>query len=270
MNVMKKIILWILFFISLTTLTLRFGNQVFNTILGTYEKSGIRILSTPTEAKVSLDGKEVGRTPFEDSSLSAREYEIKVDGDGASWQGRVKLKGGTLTVINRELAKSSTTSAGEILSLEKGSGISVLSNPDGSEVEIDGQSVGKSPGHFQVDPGEHIVNLSRDNYLKRSVRALLPDKYQLTLSVDLGLSEADLSTTTTQVTTEISKVVVKNTPTGFLRVRDNPSLVGKEIARVSPGDELTLLDEQASWDKVRLSNEVEGFVSKTYVEKKSQ
>jgi len=118
---------------------------------------------------------------------------------------------------------------------------------------------------------EHTFSINHSNYLKRNIRAYLPAGYNLTLSADLALSEADLTTIITPVTTQTPTVVVKDTVSpnpGFLRVRDKASTAGKEIARVLPGDELVLLEELASWDRVRLANGTEGYVSKTYVEKK--
>ena len=87
--------------------------------------------------------------------------------------------------------------------------------------------------------------------------------------MDLALSEADLTTVAAPVITQTPQVIVKETPTGFLRVRDKASLSGKEIAQVKPGDSLILLEELTGWDRVRLSDGTEGFVSSTYVEKKT-
>lgn len=267
---MKKILLWIFILISILILLIRYSSNAAELFLGIKEKSGISVLSTPNEATVFLDGNEVGKTPFEDRNLEVREYNVKLEKEEASWQGKVKLTAQTLTIVNRDLAKDQASSSGEILTLDKGRGVTVVSNPSGAEVEIDGKVFGKTPLNINITSGEHIINLSHPNYLNRSIKVTLPNNFNLTVSVDLALSEADLTTVSAPVITQTPEVVVKQTPTGFLRVRDKGSLLGKEIAQVKPGDTLILLEELSGWDRVRLSDGTEGFVSSTYVEKKTQ
>lgn len=266
---MKKIIIWFLIIISLVALLLRFSNQAAEVFLGIKQTSGIFVYSLPSDATVYLDNKEVGKTPFEDKSLDAKDYTVRITKEGASWEGKVKLSGGTVAIVSRDIATDSASSAGEILNLDKGKGLTVISNPTEADVEIDGKSYGKTPITVNIDTGEHTVLVSHTNYLKRSIKADLPNSFNLTVSVDLGLSETDLTTVVTPVITQTLEVLVKQTPTGFLRVRDKPSLSGSEIGQVKPGDTLVLLEEQESWDRVRLPNGIEGYVSSLYVEKKN-
>jgi uncharacterized protein YgiM (DUF1202 family) len=109
--------------------------------------------------------------------------------------------------------------------------------------------------------------LSHQNYLNRSIKASIPEGFNLNLLVDLSLTEADL-TGSTIPTTQTPKVIVKATPTGFLRMRDKPNLNGLEVARLKPGEELVLLEDAGTWDKVRTSDGKEGYVSSIYVTKK--
>ncbi len=265
---MKKTIIWFLVLISLAALLLRFSDKWAEIFLGIKPTSGISILSTPSEAAVYLDNKEMGKTPFEDKNLAVKDYDVKIEKNNAVWQGRANLTAGTVTVINRDLASDIPSSAGETLTLNRGKGLTVVSNPADAMVEIDGKSYDTTPLALDIAPGEHTILLSHPNYLKRSIRADLPANFNLIVSVDLALSEADLTAVATPVITQTPEVLVKNTPTGFLRVRDKPNLNGKEITQVKPGDRLILLEEQGAWDRVRLSDGTEGFVSAAYVEKK--
>lgn len=267
---MKKIIISVLVFISLMALILRFSNKAAEFFLGIKQTSGISILSDPSEATVYLDGKEAGKTPFEDKSLAVGDYTFKLEKDNKAWQGKVKLTSGTVTVINRELSQDQTSSAGEVLTLDRGKGLTIISNPTDADVEIDGKLYGKTPLTVNIGAGEHTILISHSNYLKRSIRANLAENFNLTVAVDLALSEADLTAISTSIITQTPEVVVQETPTGFLRVRDKPSLDGKEIAQVKVGDILILLEELSLWDRVRLSDGTEGFVSSIYVEKKTQ
>lgn len=265
----KKFLVWILIIISLLAILLRFSDKIAEGLLGIRQTSGISVSSLPSDAAMFLDGNQVGTTPFEGKDLTVGEHIVKIDKGGLSWQGRVKLTAGTVTSINRDLASDSASSAGESLTLGRGKGLTIISNPTGADVEIDGKFYGKTPVTIQIEVGEHTILVSHTNYLKRSIRANLPADFNLTVSVDLGLSEADLTTIQTPVITQTPEVIVKQTPTGFLRVRDKASLNGKEIAQVKPGDKLILLEEMGSWFRVRLSNGTEGFVSAAYVEKKT-
>ncbi|MCL5970430.1 MAG: SH3 domain-containing protein [Patescibacteria group bacterium] len=64
-----------------------------------------------------------------------------------------------------------------------------------------------------------------------------------------------------------SKVVILDTPNGFLRVRDDASLSGAEIARVTPGETFPLLDESNGWYKIKLKDGTTGWVSSQFAEK---
>lgn len=268
--IMKKTILLIMILISIVALAVRFWGSTLLDFFQTPNQAGIRVLSTPSEGFVFINGAQVGKIPFQDEKLKSGEIDVKISSGDLTWQGKVKLSSGTLTVVNRELAKETSSASGETLTLEKGKGITVISYPAEADLEIDGKFYGKTPISLEVTAGEHTFNLSHPGFLKRSVKAYVPDKYNLNLNVDLAASEADLTATVTPPITETPKVVVLDTPTGFLRVRDKPDLIGKEIKRVSPGDELILLEELSGWDKIRLPDDTEGYVSSTYLEKKTQ
>lgn len=265
---MKKVVIWILVLVSILALIVRFFPKGAEILLGTKQRSGLSVLSKPEGVTVFLDGVEAGKTPFEDKNLEVREYTVKLDKDGSIWQGKMKLSNGTVSVVNRDLTKDTPSQSGEVLTLEKGQGLTVISNPSESEVEIDGKVLGKTPVTLNVEAGEHTILVSHPNYFKRSIRANLPTGFNLTISVDLGISEADLTAVVTPTIKITEEVEVLDTPTGFLRVRDKASLNGKELTRVKPGDSLILLEELGDWVRVRLSDNTEGYVSSTYVEKK--
>lgn len=265
---MKKTITLLLILIIIIVLAVRFTSVELKQFFGINTKSGISITTIPDGAIVLLDGQEMGKTPYENKDLYVKEYAVKLKKDANVWEGKVNLIAGSVTVINRELYLDVASSAGEVLTLEKGKGIHVISNPSEADVELDGKTYGKTPIGIDIPSGEHTILVSHKNYLKRSIKATLPSGYNLTIATDLALSEADLTSVSAPVITTTPMVVIKKTPTGFLRVRDKPSLNGKEIAQVKPGDELVLLEETAGWDRVRLSNNLEGYISATYTEKK--
>jgi hypothetical protein len=266
---MRRTIFLILVLISLILLVINVGSQVAARFFGDGERGGIKITSTPG-ALVYLDDKQVGTTPFSNENLSSGEYQVKVATDSGSWQGHVAVVRGTLTVVNRELAAEVASSSGEILTLTHGKGVVVTSFPDGAAVEIDGKEYGRTPlSVADLASGDHTFLLAKDGYLKRSIRAFQPPDLTLNLNVDLAITEPDLSTITAPAVSVTQQVVVKSTPTGFLRLRDKPSLNGKEITRVDTGVVMTLIEDSGGWSKVRLEDGKEGYVSSQYVEKKT-
>jgi uncharacterized protein YgiM (DUF1202 family) len=63
--------------------------------------------------------------------------------------------------------------------------------------------------------------------------------------------------------------MVKDTPTGFLRVRSQPSTGSSEIGRVNPGETYKLLQSQTSWYQIQvsLSATSSGWISSEYATK---
>lgn len=251
---------------SLVSLVVRFGSGPVLSFLGYQPQAGIKITSSP-EAVVYINEIEVGRTPYNDESLTDQDYEVKLISPRGEWKSRIRLNSGTISVVNRELAPSVASSSGEVLLLSFGKGVVVTSNPSGASVEVDGKLVGQTPlsvGDLSV--GEHIFLLRYQNYVPRSVRATIPDKLVLNLSVDLALAEAALIISPTLQVVTLKQGVVLSTPTGFLRIRSRPSLTASEIARIRPGDELVILEESPGWVKIRTKENTEGYVSSDYVE----
>lgn len=270
---MRKVLLILLVFLSIIGIILQFGARPLEKLLGVQARSGLR-LEGSQKAKVFLNEKEVGVTPFQDENLTEGEYLVTLKAESeatssAQWSGYVKLNAGTLTVVNRELANQKQSQAGETITLEKGKGVTIVSTPTQAEVSLDGAIVGRTPITLSsVTSGEHQFIISKENFVRRSIRATLIEGYNLVLTVDLAIAEADLTKLPTVPITSTQQVVVKQTPTGFLRVRTSPTLTGTEVAQVKPGDVLTLLEEIPNWDRVRLPSGKEGYVSSAYVEKR--
>lgn len=264
---MKKSFFLFLILGSLLALGIRFGLGPLRTALGWQAKSGLLVTSVP-QSQVFINGIEVGKTPYQDENLKAGEYEVKLTTKDATWRGKIRLISGTLSVVNRELAASLASSSGEIMTLYSGSGAVVTSTPGGATVEIDGQPYGKTPLSVAGLPfGGHTFILSKDSFISRSIRATSPKNLTLHLNVDLAVSEANLGNLAVPTTISEVKAIVAKTPTGFLRVRDKPSLSGTEIGRVLTGESLIILEELPGWMKIKFANGSEGYVASSYVQK---
>lgn len=283
---MRKVLLIILIFLSLLALFIRFGTNPLLKSLGLESRAGLRVEANK-KAKVFIcqaqnpscqaSPQDLGSTPYQDENLSQGQYLVFLKDEESTdsakekfaWKGYVKLNSGTLSVVNRELAQTKAVSSGEVITLEKGKGVTLISTPSSAQVTMDGKDLGRTPISIsEIEVGEHQFLISKDNFLKRSIRATLVEGFNLTINVDLAIAEVDLSKIPTEPIIKTPQVLIKQTPTGFLRVRAEANINSAEIGRVTPGETLVLLEEIPNWNKIRTKDGKEGYVSSSYTEKK--
>ncbi len=264
---MRKTIFIFLVALSTLLIVIRLSSQQLLSFWEKNSRAGVRVDSNPA-GEVFIDKLSLGQVPAQKEDSKKGDHLVEIKAGGLSWQGYVKLTTGTLTVVNRELTEDPTTDSGEIISLEKGQGVSIISNPSGAEVQIDGVVKGVTPlAISDIIAGEHQFLLAKANFTPRSVRSVLTKGFQLNMIVDLAVSKLDLTQIPSVPIQSTVQVKVLATPTGFLRVREAANISSLEIARVTPGDTLPLLEEVPGWKKVKLGDGKEGFVSAQYVEK---
>lgn len=248
---------------------------------------------------------QAGITPFFDDKIKAGEHLVKLVPEATTdglvgWEGKITLNSGISTAINRNFGASEPASSGEILTLEKisardRSALVVISVPDQVTVKVDGEPKGFSPVLVEnLAPGAHQVVVMTAGYEERTISAKTIAGYKLIINVQLGQKigaepeatasgEAKLTPTPTvkgkitptpkaspaPTTTPPAKpyVRVKETPTGWLRVRMGPFVSATEAARVNPGEAFPYLDEEENgWLKIEYEADKEGWVSGVYVD----
>lgn len=266
---MRKVIFTISLFLILTIIFLQYGYKPLADKLGLKSKAGIW-METNRSAQVLIDGQVVGQTPYKNIDLKEGQYQIELKdaSSSADWKSMVKLNGGTLTVVNRDLDSDLSKQAGEVIALERGSGATITSNPGGAKVYVDGEEKGQTPLFIPIIAvGDHLFLFSKENFLKRTVRASITGGFGISIAVDLASQEDEALPIPLPLSTVV-KLKVLPTPTGFLRVRADSSTTAPEISRVLPGDELILEEETNSfWDKIKTTDGKEGYVSTQYVQK---
>ena len=281
--------------ILLTLLLLGFGIFVFVKfyILDKQNVFGrVKVISSPV-ASVFMDNLAVGKTPFE-QKYKVGEFMLKLIPEGtatetATWQGKIKIYKNALTYVNRELASSDVTSAGEIFTstkMEKApkSGdlgeIYVETEPQGAIIYLDNDEKGVAPLILsEVTKGDHELSVFMPRFIRRTQKVNVDPGYKVNalfkLSIDqsagstvaAGDKQTEKKEATDSAKTTKSTILIKDTPTGFLRVREEPAITASEEAQVKPGDQFDLLEENSGWFKIEYEKGKQGWVYSQYAEK---
>ncbi|MEK7154882.1 MAG: PEGA domain-containing protein [Patescibacteria group bacterium] len=266
------------------------GFGVFKYFQSKKPNAGLKIDATPS-ALVFVDNIQLGQTPVE-KIFKAGEATIKLVPTGSTtslstYQTKVRLTSNTYTVIKRQFGDSDITSSGEVVNLEPQSGkvaslAIVTSSPDSATVMLDGQPQGFTPLLIPSIPaGDHQISLTAPGFTPYTVDAKAVLGYKLNVNVKLAgqlpeptplpsETSASPSASPKPKTTTLKKpyVEIKDTPTGFLRVRQTASTGAKEVGRVNPGDTYPLLDQITGWYEVSVdfTATASGWVSSQYAD----
>ena len=238
------------------------------------EKAGVEIVSEPI-AKVYLNGKESGTTPYKNNTLKPGEIEIKLDDRfGNFWERKIKLESNVTSVINWTF--DGVKDGGYILSMEKtgkDGSILVNSNPGGAMVYIDGELKINTPAKIEnIGEGDKKLSISFPGYKSINLIIKVVKGYQLIVDAKLEKEErVDTAYSISPVpTTSLGpKIRIKETETGWLRVRSVSNNGGVEIGKANPGELYELIDEINGWYQIKFEDK-EGWVSAKYAEKISE
>lgn len=262
---------------------------------GAFNKSPARLeIITNPVSKVSLNGEEVGTSNYVSDQLKKGTYRVKLtplDSSGGllPYETILTLDKNDSAVINHTFATSSPDSSGYTLELQKQAGkeayLSVVTDPDNSNLNIDSTSFGYSPkNHEEISPGSHQLLISSPGYkpITASVQTLPGHSLTVTakLAIDtIVLSPPPTATATPTPSPEASSsppptstlapikpyAVIEETGTGWLRVRALPSSVGQELGTATVGSTLPYLGETTDdgWHKVKFEGKT-GWISAKY------
>lgn len=250
----------------------------------------LKIVSSPTTS-VFINNVAVGKTPFYDK-YKIGEYILKLIPEGtatetASWQGKINIYKNSLTYINRELGSSDISSAGEILTVAKMDKppknanygeIYIETEPQGAILNLDNDEKGIAPLILEdVIRGEHELSVFLPGFFRRTQKINIDSGYRVNANFKLAIdqsksssakaTEDKSSTPSAQIETGKNKVVIKDTPTGWLRVREEPTVNASEAARVNPGEKYELLEEENNWFKIEYEKGKNGWISAEYASK---
>ncbi len=255
----------------------------------------ITIMSTP-KATVFIDQVQVGSTPHR-QTLKVGEYTVKLIPDkdatqSATWQGKIVVYKNAVTYLGRALGATDIATAGEISTVTKmetkpsreGVGeIFINTDPAGALTYLDLDEKGVAPLLLSdVPKGTHEIMVYLPGFLRRTFKLNVESGYRTSTIVKLAIDGLTIKSATTSAkikkeessstptTTKATKVRIKDTPTGWLRVRSEPSVQASESAKVNPGETYDLLEEQPNWYKILFNDEQEGWVASEFADKISQ
>jgi len=240
----------------------------------------LKIDSSPVSS-VFIDNVAMGKTPFEER-YKVGEYMIKLIPEGvatdtASWSGKVVVEKNIITYINIELGSSDLTTAGEIFTMKKsktaksGKGeIYVETEPAGAIVSLNSDEKGVTTLLLEdVPSGVHELSVFMPGFFKRTEKVNVNPGYRIYAKFKLAVDQSQkfisdnedkqTSTESSQIK-EKKYVIVAETPTGWLRVRVNPSLSASESAKIKKGERYELLEEKEGWYKIKFNGNKEGLV----------
>ncbi|PJC79841.1 hypothetical protein CO009_03255 [Candidatus Shapirobacteria bacterium CG_4_8_14_3_um_filter_35_11] len=236
--------------------------------------AGIEI-STQPPTKIKIDGKDAGMSPYKNRSIKAGLVDIKLGQEGiGDWQRQIELRKNISTVINWTFGKNDNYSGGYILSMEKIGGkdsrMIVSSSPAKASVFVGGEHKGLTPLFIaNLSEGDREIKISMPGYTSLNLGVRLVEKYQIILEAIMAKEEKIVVATPTPLQTPQdsgSKIKIKTTDTGWLRVRNMPSSVGLEIDRVNPGEIYDSVGDSGEWTHI-IVREKQGWVSSKWVEK---
>lgn len=257
------------------------------------DRAGLEIETTP-QATVFINSEETGSTPFE-KTLKAGEITLRLvpaaqDRPLSPWSTKLTLVKGVKTVVRRNFGEMESLSSGEVLSFEKIAGntasLAIVSSPDSAEIVLDGEAVGFTPiRRDSLSVGAHRIKVSRPGFAEREFNITTEAGYKLTVVATLSQMPAQEATESGQEATPSAKTASKatpapsqikgaaveilDTPTGFLRVRQEPSTAATESAQVKPGEKFPYFDQNkdGSWFKIEYQKGKQGWVSAQYAKK---
>ena len=244
-------------------------------------KGALQVTAIP-KSNVYLDGNLIGQTPLckceVNEMIEEGEHSIKVapmEGSFTAFDNKITIEKSVLTVVDRTFGEGAM-SEGSIITLspiddKKTAQLLILSYPDKADVILDSNTLGKTPLFLKsLTSSDHTLKLGKDGYKDKVIRIRAVNGYKLSTSAFLAISPTlDISPSpaaSASPTPSAAKVIILQTPTGFLRVREEPSISSPEVSRVSPGETFEVLEESGEWFKIKLENN-SGWISNQYAQK---
>ena len=134
--------------------------------------AGLKVQSTIPNAEVFLDGSSLGRAPVDRNDLDPGKHYVSVHRDGYS-------------DFKREIVLQENQSVTLVADLSASGSLRILSTPEGAEVRLDGELVGRTPVVHDAGAGDHVVEFRLKGYFDHKETMKAEGGREKIYSVDL-------------------------------------------------------------------------------------
>jgi hypothetical protein len=134
--------------------------------------AGLKVQSTIPNAEVFLDGSSLGRAPVDRNDLDPGKHYVSVHRDGYS-------------DFKREVVLQENQAITLVADLSASGSLRVLSTPEGAEVRIDGELIGRTPVVHAAASGDHVVEFNLKGYYPQKETMKAEGGREKVYSVDL-------------------------------------------------------------------------------------
>ncbi|NJF25969.1 PEGA domain-containing protein [Thermococcus sp. Bubb.Bath] len=166
------------------------GKEITKSVTLEKPNGYLTLTSTPSNATVIIDGKDVGTTPLNKYELAPGDHTIVLTKEG--YQNK------TLTVT---INPGKETNQSVTLTPLNGY-LTLTSDPSGATVIIDGKNVGTTPlNKYELAPGDHTIVLTKEGYQNKTLTVTINPGKETNQSVTLEKIQTTTSSTTTTTTT---------------------------------------------------------------------
>ncbi|HEY2731164.1 MAG TPA: PEGA domain-containing protein [Polyangia bacterium] len=138
-------------------------------------RAALKVQSTVPNAEVFVDGSSLGRAPVDRNDLDPGKHYVVVHRDG-------------YTDFKREVVLVENQPVALVADLSATGSVRILSTPEGAEVRVDGELIGKTPvSRDQIPAGDHVVEFRLKGYFDHKETMKIEGGREKVFSVDLKL-----------------------------------------------------------------------------------
>lgn len=243
------------------------------------KKSALEVYSSPN-VKVYVNGKDMGMTPYKNAGMMPQTIDVKLALESRQVTKKITLKNGLTTVIDWKFDNNGDD-GGYVLNMENtgGSkcGLIINSIPSKATIAVENEIIGSTPKKIDdLGTGEKHVSVNFPGYQGANLFLKTTTGYNLIVETKLvkdnQVIEPEMETApadSAAILTGRSMVKIKETETGWLKVRESNNGSSRELIKVKPGEQYELIEEKDDWIKIKLNDGTSGWVSAKYVEKVS-
>jgi hypothetical protein len=134
--------------------------------------AGLKVQSTIPNAEVFLDGSSLGRAPVDRADLDPGKHYVSVHRDG-------------YTDFRREIVLQENQAVTLVADLSATGSLRILSTPEGAEVRLDGELIGRTPVVHDAGAGDHVVEFRLKGYFDHKETMKADGGREKVFSVDL-------------------------------------------------------------------------------------